>query len=96
MHTSMRARGFVARTDMKTLRIFGHFIGTLLVRSFERTERVYKAMLSKGYQGELHLLVTFQSGGYDYLKALVVLSIAIFILYGDLSGVMHTAEQGWY
>ncbi len=96
MHTSMCARGFVARTDMKTLRIFGHFIGTLLVRSFERTERVYKAMLSKGYQGELHLLVTFQSGGHDYLKALVVLSIAVIILYGDLSGALHTAEQGWY
>lgn len=96
MHTSMRARGFVARTDMKTLRIFGHFIGTLLVRSFERTERVYKAMLSKGYQGELHLLVTFQSVGRDYLKAFIVITIAMALMVGDLSGVLGTAEQGWY
>jgi len=96
MYTSMRARGFVARSDMKTLRIFGHFIGTLLVRSFERTERVYKAMLSKGYQGELHLLKTFQSEGRDYLKAFFVLLIAVIMMYGDLSGNLHTAEQGWY
>ncbi len=96
MHTSMRARGFVARTDMKTLRIFGHFIGTLLVRSFERTERVYKAMLSKGYQGELRLLVSFQSEGRDFIKAFVVISIAAIMMYSDLSGGLSRAEEGWY
>lgn len=96
MHTSMRARGFVARTNMKTLRIFGHFVGTLLVRSFERTERVYKAMLSKGYQGELHSMVTFKSDATDYLKAVVVLVLAVALLAFDLSGQLNVAEQGWY
>lgn len=96
MHTSMRARGFVARTNMRTLRIFGHFIGTLLVRSFERTERVYKAMLSKGYQGELHSMITFRSDATDYAKAAVVLALAVALLAGDFSGQLSPAEQGWY
>ena len=96
MHTSMRARGFVAHADMKTLRIYGHFIGTLLVRSFERTERVYKAMLSKGYQGELRLLVAFRSEADDYVKAGVVILLAVIMMYSDLNGALSPAEEGWY
>lgn len=96
MYTSMRSRGFVARTDRKTLRIFGHFVGTLLVHSFERTERVYKAMLSKGYQGELHSMVEFRSQTRDYIKAGIVLLLAAAMLWGDLSGRFGLAEQAWY
>jgi len=96
MHTSMRARGFVPRTNMRTMNIFGHFVGTLLIRSFERTERVYKAMLSKGYQGELHMLVTFQSHGSDYVKAIVALIVSVFLVAGDFSGKFPQAAQGWY
>lgn len=96
MHTSMRARGFVAGSDRRTLKVYGHFIGTLLVRSFERTERVYKAMLSKGYQGELHSLVTFNAVSSDYVKALVIGLIAVALLALDHSGWWPVAEQGWY
>ncbi len=96
MYTSMRVRGFVARTDRRTLRVFGHFVGTLLVHSFERTERVYKAMLSKGYQGELHSMVTFRSNATDYLKAAVVLAIGFTIVALDMSGTFGVAEHAWY
>jgi cobalt/nickel transport system permease protein len=96
MHTSMLARGFVARTDVQTLRIYGNFIGTLLVRSFERTERVYKAMLSKGYQGELHTMVKFNSSPLDVLKMLIVFGFAFILLAVDYSGMFPHAEQGWF
>lgn len=96
MYTAMRARGFVERTDRRTLQVFGHFVGTLLVHSFERTERVYKAMLSKGYQGELHSMVTFRSGAMDYFKAAVVVALAILLLVVDFSGRFAGAERAWY
>lgn len=96
MHTSMRARGFVPATDRRTLKVYGHFIGTLLVRSFERTERVYKAMLSKGYQGELHSLVQFQAVPADYWKSLLAIVIAVALLALDRSALWQVAEQGWY
>lgn len=51
MDVAMRARGFIKRADRRTMHVMGNFVGTLPVRSFERTERIYKAMLSKGYQG---------------------------------------------
>jgi cobalt/nickel transport system permease protein len=96
METAMRARGFVKRTDRRTLRLVGNFIGTLLIRSFERTERVYKAMLSKGYQGEFHSLVTFEAIGKDWLKAAIVLAIAIFLFGADEMGIFRPAARGWY
>jgi cobalt/nickel transport system permease protein len=36
----------------KELSTLGSMLGTLLVRSFERAERMYNAMLSRGYAGE--------------------------------------------
>jgi cobalt/nickel transport system permease protein len=96
MYTAMRARGFIERTDRRTLRVLGHFVGTLLVHSFERTERVYKAMLSKGYQGELHSMVEFQSNGVDFIKAAVVLALVVALLIGDVGGRFAPAAQAWY
>lgn len=96
MYTSMRVRGFVARADRRTMKVFGHFVGTLLVHSFERTERVYKAMLSKGYQGELHSMVTFQSNATDYIKATVVIALAAALVAVDMSGRFGVAELGWF
>jgi cobalt/nickel transport system permease protein len=34
-------------------KVIGHMIGTLFLRSFHRGERVYLAMLSRGYQGTM-------------------------------------------
>ena len=96
METAMRARGFVKRTDKRTLHVIGNFIGTLLIRSFERTERIYKAMLSKGYQGEFHSLTKFNSDGSDWLKAAAVLTVAVLLIAVDLSGTFHPAVLAWY
>jgi len=96
MDTAMRSRGFVKRADRRTLEVMGGFVGTLLVRSFERTERIYKAMLSKGYQGEFHTLLEFEAGGKDIWKAALVVALALALLGIDTAGVFSVAEQGWY
>lgn len=51
MTAGMKARGFVRKTDMDTLRALANFLGMLFVRSFERTERVFDAMQARGYKG---------------------------------------------
>lgn len=40
------------------LKILGSMLGTVLLRSFERAERMYQAMLSRGYSGEFPILST--------------------------------------
>lgn len=38
------------------LKIIGHMIGTLFIRSYERGERIYAAMLARGFNGEIRSL----------------------------------------
>lgn len=96
LDTAMKARGFVKKPNIYTLKVMGGFIGTLLIRSFERTERIYKAMLSKGYQGELPTMVEFQSNRRDFIKAGLVLTCAILLLCGDWLAGFQIAERAWY
>ena len=96
MDTAMSARGFVKKPNGRTLRVIGNFVGTLLIRSFERTERIYKAMLSKGYQGEFHTLVRFSADGLDWLKSVAVLVVTGMMIGADVLGVFRPAVEGWY
>lgn len=95
MDLAMKARGFVKKADLYTLKVMGGFVGTLLIRSFERTERIYKAMLSKGYQGEFHTLVEFNAATTDFLKAATIAVIAVALFGMDMTGMFIQAEQGW-
>lgn len=96
MSTAMRVRGFVVRSNLYTLKVLGNFVGSLLVRSFERTERVYKAMLSKGYDGTFHTLVKFESRAVDFVKAAVVIGLAAGLIGGDMAGPFALAVDGWH
>jgi len=47
------------------LRTIGNMIGTLFIRSYERGERVYSAMLARGFNGEMRTLKTLKLGRND-------------------------------
>jgi cobalt/nickel transport system permease protein len=96
MTTAMRVRGFVMGTNLYTLKVIGNFVGSLLVRSLDRTERVYQAMLSKGYEGQFHTLVEFRTRNRDFAKAALVIGAAVALVAIDLEGFFRTAVAGWY
>ena len=50
---SAAAEGNGGGTVLWRARVTGRLVGTLFLRSFERSERIYVAMLSRGYTGEL-------------------------------------------
>lgn len=96
MERAMRSKGFVMGANMNTLRTMGNFVGALLIRSFERTSRVYSAMLSKGYEGELHSMVRFKAQGKDFVKAGLVFLVTVAVMTVDLLGLFPVAVHGWY
>lgn len=51
LRLAMKARGFQARGTAHTWRSFGWLFGMLLVRSFERGERILDAMKCRGFSG---------------------------------------------
>ncbi len=79
MHRIKRARDsrcFGGRWFWQTT-VIGHMIGTLFLRSFHRGERVYMAMLSRGYQGTMPETKARRLG----LPEVVFLSLTPFLLF---------------
>jgi cobalt/nickel transport system permease protein len=63
MRAAMKVRSFRPRLDLHTYRAFGYLIGMLLVRSFDRSERIMAAMKCRGFQGRFYLLDHFAFSG---------------------------------
>jgi cobalt/nickel transport system permease protein len=51
-------------------RAIGHSVGTLFLHSYERGERVYSAMVARGYDGNIRSLNTLKIGKRDLLFAI--------------------------
>ena len=83
MVKGMSARGFRKRTDVETLRSIGNFLGMLMVRSFERTQRVHDAMLARGYDGAMPSTIGFQVRSADWVKGAFWVAAGIAILIAD-------------
>jgi cobalt/nickel transport system permease protein len=59
--------------------IAGHMAGQLFLRSYERSDRVYNAMLARGYAGYMETINPHELRRRDYLTAALAL-VAILIL----------------
>lgn len=53
LRRAMKVRAFTPGTNLHTYRSYAYLIGTLLVRGFDRSERVYDAMVLRGFSGTL-------------------------------------------
>ena len=58
--------------------VAGNMVGQLFLRSYERSDRIYNAMLSRGYQGHIRTLNPHPTTFND--KILIVLILLVFIL----------------
>lgn len=66
-------------------RIAGNMAGQLFLRSYERSDRVYNAMLARGYAGHMETIHPHELRRRDYLTvALVLLAILFFQWVGRL------------
>ena len=76
---AMRIRGYKSRTDLHTYKSLAYLVGMLLVRSFDRSERVYQAMICRGFQGRFWVLDHFslKAGDVIFLTAMAVLSLCL-------------------
>jgi cobalt/nickel transport system permease protein len=64
------------------LKTIGNMVGTLFIRSYERGERVYGAMVARGFEGQTRTLSTPHFRAADlYFAAVYVIYIALIILY---------------
>ena len=60
-----RIRAFKPGTNLHTYRTYGYLLAMVLVNSFDRANRVYQAMLLRGFQGRFYSLREFRLAGRD-------------------------------
>lgn len=59
-------------------KIAGNMAGQLFLRSYERSDRIYNAMLARGYAGHLYTLNPHEMKSADYYAT--AFSIAVIFL----------------
>jgi cobalt/nickel transport system permease protein len=73
LRVAVRVRGYRNRVTRHSYRTIGHVAGTLLVRGYERSERVGQAMRCRGFDGRFRALTTFRTTPADVLALALVL-----------------------
>ncbi|MGV8174125.1 MAG: cobalt ECF transporter T component CbiQ [Methanothrix sp.] len=79
MSRSLSSRRFVKRSDLRTARILSLAVAMLFIRSYQRSENVFHAMLSRGYQGELPSGRRQMIKRDDLIKGFLVIGAALLI-----------------
>ncbi len=73
------AGGRLGGTVWWRARVTGNMVGQLFVRSYERSERVYSAMLARGYRGQLLVMHPHRIARTDWGATAVFLLALLFI-----------------
>lgn len=73
------------RSAVWRAQIAGHMAGQLFLRSYERSDRVYNAMLARGYKGQLETINPHELRRRDYMTAaFALLTLLLLQLIGRL------------
>jgi cobalt/nickel transport system permease protein len=80
---AVKARGFKARNNWRTLSTLGNLIGLTVVRAYERTDRIYQAMMARGFKQKFGTLYEFSFTWPDAWKSGLILSAAMILVGVD-------------
>ena len=70
-------------------RVLGGMVGSLFLRSYERSERVYAAMLSRGFDGSARAMRMSPLGRGDFA------AMALFVTYLLAVAILIALRGGW-
>ncbi|MFC1968300.1 cobalt ECF transporter T component CbiQ [Chloroflexota bacterium] len=79
MRRAWESRNF-STSRKRHIRTVGSMIGTLFLRSYERGERVYAAMLARGFEGQARTLHQLSFGRGDFLYG-----VTLFLFLASVS-----------
>ncbi|PKL51568.1 MAG: cobalt ECF transporter T component CbiQ [Nitrospira bacterium HGW-Nitrospira-1] len=72
----------------KEMTAFTGIVGTLFLRTVERAERIYQAMLSRGFSGALHTAKPYGFTGADAVFLTITVTVLYLLRVHDVVGAM--------
>ena len=70
------------------MRVFIRIAGTLFVRTVERSERIYHAMCSRGFNGRIRMMKHFKCGFIDIIFAVVTITVFVILRKYDIAKIL--------
>jgi cobalt/nickel transport system permease protein len=83
LRRAMLIRGFRPRANLHTFRTLGYLVGMLLIRALDRAERIWHAMLCRGFSGRFPRAQASRLCWQDGLLFVAALSVLAIILGAD-------------
>jgi cobalt/nickel transport system permease protein len=80
MYVAKKARTIKARGMVDEQKWVGGRIGYTLIRSLSMSEKVHMAMMSRGFNGEVHIMQEFKMANRDYLAGIVAISLSVVLV----------------
>jgi len=77
LNNALKIRGFKPQTNLHTYKTYAYLVGIMLVRSYDRSKRVYDAMLCRGFKGKFWTLNHFVFKKSDFIAGTVMISCVI-------------------
>ena len=85
MKQARDSRNFSGRR-LWQIRTIGNMIGTLFIRSYERGERVYAAMLARGFEGQTRILT---HPNFKKVDAYFAISFVLFLVSANVLNLLY-------
>jgi len=81
LFVAARLRGLTLRKGIGNIGTTVNILATLLVRSYEQSERTYVAMYLRGFSGEFRTLEEFKAKPIDHAKGSALLIVSALVLF---------------
>ncbi|MGB9677905.1 MAG: cobalt ECF transporter T component CbiQ [Candidatus Ratteibacteria bacterium] len=78
LQRAMRIRCFKPGNNFHTYRTIGNFIGVIILRGYERSERIYRAMILRGFSG---IFWTYHHFSWSRKDTIISLCVIIYFLW---------------
>lgn len=85
MRRAIAIRAFQAKTNLHTYRTYAYMVGMLIVRSFDHSQRIYNAMLCRGFTGKFPVFSHFSLKRMDIILGILMASITAILSFLSLS-----------
>ncbi len=82
LRAAAKVRGFRPKMNGHTYRTFGHLVGMLLIRGFDRSERTLAAMKCRGFTGKYYMLDHFAFSRRRDVPFCIVAATIVSLLVG--------------
>jgi len=80
MYVAKKARTIKSGGLIDEQKWVGGRIGYTLIRSLSMSEKVHMAMMSRGFNGEVHIMQEFKMKNRDYLAGIVAISLSLVLV----------------